>query len=346
VEQGSIFKQGERQQQHQHGQQQQQRAVQQDVAWTATLGKIQSGLTHSLVKHLASHPSSSNGSTGTSPHWTGSSSSSTRCTASAQDCVTVNSDFVTELLKVVVQRLPSIAPQVQLLVLPVVLPERVGQQGQGCGRVMGATHHGSSSSSGSSSSRTGGAGGGSGSVTRGGSRRVVTRDGVVRCDEAGGSGSSGGGISGPKLLNLNVPFVMQLQQVWEALPWLRMVLVMGGDGGVSVSGVTSASGIAGIDALGGGAVAASAGDDDGGGLAGINGKRQQHEVWQEQQQGLHGLGDGGLRETPGSACGPGYACMPGLPRLGVSSAILQAVRSIVAACLDRLSLPGPADSLD
>ena len=275
------------------GQQQQQ--VQRDLEWAATLVKIQSGMTRSLVKHLASHPSLLNTSS--------SRSTSRGGLKSSHEGVTVSSDFVTELLKVVVQRLPNIAPHVQLLVLPLVLPERAAKHKQRCSNAAGVCN-------GSSSGGCGAAGSGS-SAKGGGSRRVVTKDGVVRCDGGGGSGN-GGGISGPKLLNLNVPFVMQLQQVWEALPRLRLVLVMGG------SDVGCSSGTVG----------------DGSALG-------------EAAAGTGLSGDGSYQFSGEALCGVGGpVSMPGLSALGVSGATMQAVRSIVAACLDRLSLPGPADSLD
>ncbi|KAF6259390.1 hypothetical protein COO60DRAFT_1018542 [Scenedesmus sp. NREL 46B-D3] len=99
-------------------------------------------------------------------HSSSSSSSSTR---------ELDDDATAEAVAALVQQLPRTVPQVQLLVLPVVLPGgRVGQR------------------------------------------------------LPGGRGGGGSRLSAPRLLSLNVPFLVPVRHAWEQLPCLRQVLLMVG----------------------------------------------------------------------------------------------------------------------
>jgi hypothetical protein len=176
------------------------------------------------------------------------SSSSSSSSSSAR----INSDFLGELLRVVTQRLPRLAPGCQLLVLPLLLPP--GQaQGPGSTRNM---------------------------------RSVPGKS----------SYSSGAAYSGPRLLNLNVPFLMPLRECWEQLPCLVQVVL------VVSPGLT--------------AMAAAVG---------------RAEAWDRVQAQHQGQGPQGSHPgDSGAAAGV------------VPTTVVDAVRSLVASCLDRLSAAGDA----
>jgi hypothetical protein len=109
--------------------------------------------------------------------------------------------------------------------------------------------------------------------------------------------SSGAAYSGPRLLNLNVPFLMPLRECWEQLPCLvKVVLVVS-------PGLT--------------AMAAAVG---------------RAEAW-DRVQALHQGGPPGDR--PGDN---GVTSDTGT----VPSTVVDAVRSLVASCLDRLGAAGDA----
>jgi hypothetical protein len=89
--------------------------------------------------------------------------------------VDLDDDATAEAVAALVQQLATVVPQVQLIVLPIVLPGgRVGQR------------------------------------------------------LPGGKGGSGSRLSAPRLLSLNVPFLVPMRHAWEQLQSLRQVLLMVG----------------------------------------------------------------------------------------------------------------------